>query len=791
MRLWDKVNESYLPVCGSGCVPESDVEGISPSQSSFSGVHSKTSSSLIYTWNGVTSPAAPGAAPFDVTMTAAAVDGSNGDPGRIELNIDVTYSGTHHSLFSVVFPRVGIAERVSGDPTGQYLISPFSSGLLIADPMHNTSLPPLDNPFPPQTHPGTLSMQFYGYYNSNEGPDAPLLFLGTRDLDGDIKEFFVERSPGAVNHAYLRLNRFPPDNLTATNFSPDYPYVMSVLEGDWYDAARYYRRWATSPGIPWTAQGPAHSDSTFPTFLKNAQMVLWSVANNCCASSDPTCTRYIFDYDSFAYWDEHVNEHKQFFGVSNLVTQIYGWDDNSFPFGDWGQWLPAHPEFAAAATTVSAIPGHSVLAYFNPNVYSEAAPYFGAVSTKLLQDEHLDWVEPSEFGSGAPKYYHSGATTDPNVTLACGDLAAQNPHASYSLDHRSKFIFNYTKSIAVAMKALGAKGLYLDAFSHVPARRSYNAVASADRGLPTGGGAGWLQGKLATMNDLRNSPDLVVNTTTGEKMGYSSEGVQELMLGRAHLLFPNHIDKPVFRFNGTTPDRLIAPIFNTVYHDYYVAGSAVQAVLPTSRLSQVTPDTFRELRMAYATKMFFGHGLFGGSTISSDMIADSRALSADYTLYTDLIRNYASILRFDEVRDFTTFGERMRDPSIADYQYTVETGDVYAPYGAQQPYVYVAAFRRTDPGPRPRLGLLLVNWSHSTDPTGAGGAPGNQTIDVTIDPAEHGMTGTYTVTEVRSTAGGAVQLVPYGTLNANLGPKTYQNIPVNQISARFFRFVPQ
>ena len=801
VRLWNKASSSIVPACTPPC-SEAVSEGISPSQASYASLFTKTSSSLTYTWNSVTSAANP-SAPFTVVVTASAIDGTVGHPGHIDLRIRVTADDAH-AIYNTVFPRIGIRERVAGDPTGQYLITPFSTGVLIADPMRNLTIPPLSSPLPPQRHPGTLSMQFYGYYNSNEGAGAPLLFLGTRDIEGDLKEFFVERDPATPtvqpvdgpdpkNSLFVRLNRFPADNLLASVFEPAYPFIMTVLNGDWYTAARHYKAWATGATVPWTAQGPLHSDASVPQFIKDTQMFLYSTPDRCCSAPLITdCVQFHYAHEAFAHWPAHVMDHQSTFKVERVTSQISAWEGsgpssyvNSFPGGDWGHWFPVQAEFGPAALLVKDIPGHNFVAYFNPNPYSIASPFQGYFSARFAKDESGASILSSD-GSGTRYYTGGDCTTPPTI----------NTNPQYVLDQRSTLIAAYIKDAALELKALGAKGLYLDAF-HIPGVRSYNPIVTAERGLSPGGGSGWHEGRLATLDQLLADPQLSGFT-------YTTEGAQEQFLGRIPVIHPNHLDKTPLRFTTDVPPKpswLIAPLFNTVYHEYTMLAEASQAVIPSHYLPADPVQRyvlFRKLRMAYATKMYFGNSLYGGSTIDNpnELIAD--VISADqssssgptywYEEYIRLITNFSATLKHEEAKEYVVFGERMRDPLVTDHASTVDTGVTYVPYGAEQPFVRVAAFSRADPpGSRVRLGILMANWSHADDTEPEAG---DQTLDLTVDPAVYGLTGTYAIEEVRSDSAGNLLVVPYGTMNTTLGPRVFNDVPVGALSARFFRFRP-
>ena len=64
------------------------------------------------------------------------------------------------------------------------------------------------------------------------------------------------------------------DNLAETYQSPG-DVVLGVFHGDWYDAARIYRKWAIT--APWCAKGPVYARADYPQWLAKAPY--WTLAN--------------------------------------------------------------------------------------------------------------------------------------------------------------------------------------------------------------------------------------------------------------------------------------------------------------------------------------------------------------------------------------------------------------------------------------------------------------------------------------------------------------------------------
>lgn len=354
-------------------------DGLLPSgATSFGRQHLKGPDAFLHRWTNVSFTGVPNLDPgdtFDVDVTARAYNAVNGVPGWIGMSISVSLDGNAHAVHFVVFPRVGIEERVGGSAVDQILAVPEFSGVLIPDPIHNASplLGSVGSPVVGGTNPGRYDMQFFAYYNKSE-PTSPLLYLATKDTLGELKEYQFEKDPGTgPGRLFMRVKRLVGNGLTATSYSSSYPFVLTVLNGDWYDAARHYRTWATSPGIPWTSQGPMRSDAAFPQELKDAQMILYTTVGGCDPAPSAAFPDALADYTTFQYWAAHINDHKSFFGLSHLLTLVNSWEQKGLLAQVWRDWHPAQAEFRLAlegTNGVNSIAGHSYVGYFNPIVYS-------------------------------------------------------------------------------------------------------------------------------------------------------------------------------------------------------------------------------------------------------------------------------------------------------------------------------------------------------------------------------------------------------------------------------------
>ena len=218
----------------------------------------------------------------------------------------------------------------------------------------------------------------------------------------------------------------------------------------------------------------------------------------------------------------------------------------------------------------------------------------------------------------------------------------------------------------------------------------------------------------------------------------------------------------------------LAPIFETVYHDYHVTGTFAGLNYPTGDAFYSIPMEI--VRQIYAAALFLGRAPWAGSVLSSNTIANAMASDPDYADLIDMVGNYMGVLGKPMTREFVTFGERWRDPEPASSAGTAVLLPQLAPYGAFQPFVYATVYGRPDMN---GFGLLLMNWSDDGDP--ASGA-GNQSVTYTLDPTVYGLpAGTYEVREV--TASGPVLRDPI-----DLSSPASFAATVDEREARFFVF---
>jgi len=182
-----------------------------------------------------------GAAPVEGEVAAECLFPAHAPTALTALQVRIA---NHLSLQAIEFPC--LCALGSSDPQAEEsLFLPLSGGLLIPEPRGLL--------FPGETrrwevaYPGPAAMQLLGY---TCGPQATL-GLGSHDPSGSEKTLLAAGMPHS-NRLMLSIAG-PPVRTEEGVWLPGYPLALSVVTGDWFEAAREYRGWAIEQ--PWCARG--------------------------------------------------------------------------------------------------------------------------------------------------------------------------------------------------------------------------------------------------------------------------------------------------------------------------------------------------------------------------------------------------------------------------------------------------------------------------------------------------------------------------------------------------------
>ncbi len=667
--------------------PNGGITTIEPSQATFGFMLDIWDTGFIATWESVTSPALPGES-FDVNVIADVID----EDRVVELTIDVATVTPGHAVYAVRFPRIEVYASHAGHDV---LTLPYVGGWLLPDPSNNPLVQLATGQPLPQ--PGSMSMQWLAYY-AHDNPGGQALFAGTRDGSGYRKGYIIGQGQPGVSWTFA-VRQVPEANLTPDNgYATQYACVLGVVPGDWYDAARFYRGWALEQD--WADGGPIYRNSAFSSYVRTAQMFAVT------GLADEAHPEY------FQYWARDMADQHAYFGVDTIVTHVYHWHHNPFDVG-WGDWWPIKPEFLAAAPELLHA-GDVFAPYFLNLVYCR--------NVSNYNHPYVPGYENHTVGEYALIDENGNPVTDTDSQNNTCDVLCQ----------ATDFTSDYTTYVAERLyQEAGAPGLYLDVFPFDEARLCYSHA----HGHPVGGGDYYTQAKRRLVQHLRDT----MRADYDPQYYVYGEAQCEPFVGLLELVYHHNTGDSVIDADGNVLLG-VAPLYETVYHDYQFTGTV------SSLHAQTVYDdqTYQFIRRIYAAHLFLGHVPWAGSLLGPLSMFDVMAASPGYERLADMARRFMVVLKLGAVRDFAYFGERIREPITDAPVISLMEGDNFLPYGGEQPLVYATAYARPD---YPGLGLLLLNWSDETDTYNEDIPGGDQTVSWSLRPEDFDLAdGLYVVT---------------------------------------------
>ena len=234
----------------------------------------KTSSqSLRLEWLAIPIPGTEPAQTIDVTATIRL----RGDK-KSEWDVSAAATEGPYGVYAVRFPLFAMSE-IGGEGADDRLVSPFSSGLVLADPVANGNTFPERDPLAEGsvvdaffTYPGSMFTQFMAYYD----PDAAGLTMQAEDPHGKTKNLYFNAANSTLfpeaRRMYWHFTHFNTAPSVASGATAEerdaayrtfgllpelgYPVVVDTFRGDWIDAAAIYRDWVTAAEPFFLARGP-------------------------------------------------------------------------------------------------------------------------------------------------------------------------------------------------------------------------------------------------------------------------------------------------------------------------------------------------------------------------------------------------------------------------------------------------------------------------------------------------------------------------------------------------------
>lgn len=352
------------------------------------------------------------------------------------------------------------------------------------------------------TYPGPASMQLFGYCVS----ERATLWLSSRDPSGSLKHLVASSIPGSARLAFW-VTHYPSERRNA-QVKTGYPTAVGIAAGDWFEAAREYRRWAVQQ--PWAARG------------RGAERRLSPLAS------------------SYGLWASYWGGAERCVSVAREVQRLV-----SAPVKlDWRCWHECgrdgrYPDYLPPRDGEEALAG-AMRELADSGVLAQAG-FSGLLASRQSRtwaqervDAHV--LETSGEAGGKPPRQ--------------SDLVAMCPETPY---WREKLAY-----LAAEVGQRGFDGVLLEDIGTAPAMQ----CASSAHAHHTDGAAQWTTAVRGLLKAVR--------TALGDQRQLAIEGPSEPFLAAAHAFFSNQAALEREALLGDDFGRRWEPIplFASVYHDY-------------------------------------------------------------------------------------------------------------------------------------------------------------------------------------------------------------------------------
>ena len=234
-------------------------------------------------------------------------------------------------------------------------------------------------------------------------------------------------------------------------FATDFPFVVSLYHGDWWQAAKKYRKWATKQ--PWTAKGPIAQRKDFPQrFIDNG---FWM-----CLDGEPARVEKILnDLD------------KRVAGRVPFGTHWYSWHkipfDHSYP-----NYFPTKDGFAETTSRLKA-KGQMIMPYINGRLWD--------MDIDSFPTEGIKSAAKNEKGEPYIEIYGSKRRLVPNCPFT---TLWQN---------------KVQEICSRLMNECGVNGIYLDQIGAATPKLCFDPTHNH----PLGGGRHWCDGYRAMLTPIK------------------------------------------------------------------------------------------------------------------------------------------------------------------------------------------------------------------------------------------------------------------------------------------------
>ncbi len=276
---------------------------------------------------------------------------------------DMSVSGLNtSSLLEVHFPYLNVLAE--GD---DYAFIPKHSGQIIKNPRAKNINEAL-------TYPRWVAtMQYCAYYNDRYG-----IYFGTHDPKASIKEFIVKAN---IKNGVKFETKLPIPNKTIAGNDWEYSGVfrLELFEGNWYDAAMIYRKWASEEAEYWPKDTPERIARRNAAGNIALWMMIWDQKNS---------------ISQIRNW---VNNFADYMGVP-IGMHWYNWNniefDDNYPY-----FFPAKAGMDKLVKELESSGRITIMPYINGRLYDKGLPNYSTEGKIWAAKDEAGNVHTQKFGN--------------------------------------------------------------------------------------------------------------------------------------------------------------------------------------------------------------------------------------------------------------------------------------------------------------------------------------------------------------------------------------------------------
>lgn len=432
---------------------------------------------------------------------------------EVQLGCTVNENGNHR-LRAIDFPIFKVTKNNSSD----ILQTPYFGGSVVTQPYTGISRVGIWNP--------SLSTQCWSYFNVVN--EANSLYWQTDDGAGYNKQYIIHGTGDALK---FLVKNIPTSVAETGGYTIPYKTRLRAFSGNWYDAAQYYRSWAT--GQVWCSAGQLdRSSNTFSKLTTGCSLVAWMGINSAYYPSIGATSGRFNQYNTFY---SELSKLRSFFQTGTIISQWYGWHSNEFD-SNWPDFSGVNNGYTGIAST------------FYPAIQSIRT---GLTNVYVLPYTHMSW------GKNTTSYSSNNIFTKAVKNRDFSELKGPLGSSSY-VSVQPSVIRSDVRTLLTGIwssfiRGTGTHldGLYVDFWAGIPPYFDYSY---------SGNTAAWVTGSRQYITDLTNA------STYGQSQPIiTSEAIDETMIDKVSMMF-QIVNPPSLA--GPTNTALHIPLWNTIYGDY-------------------------------------------------------------------------------------------------------------------------------------------------------------------------------------------------------------------------------